>query len=194
MAFTSLAMGAASAGMQTVGSYYSSLSEKRNLKLQAALAETNAKIADSNARNALYAGEKQEQQSRLESAQLKSRQRVGYASGGVDLSSDTAVATLTSTDVLGEIDANQIKANALRGAWGHRMEGVGLRSQASMYRATAGAINPGLSAATTLLASGTQVASKYYDMKSSGALDESRATWKKRGDKAMDFFKGLRGI
>ena len=95
---------------------------------------------------------------------LKSRQTVAMAANGVALDSGTPNAVLTSTDVMGEIDANTIEQNALAQAWGYR-------TQAGMDRARANAINPGMSAATTLLGSATQVASTWYGMKKAGALD-----------------------
>lgn len=190
-------MSGAGAVSNTVGSYYSSLSQKRALKLQATLAEINAKIADSNARGSLSRGEKTEQKARLENAALKSRQRVAYASGGVDLSSDSVVDTLTSTDVLGEIDANQIKAAALREAWGHRFQGVGLRNEARMARASASAISPALNAATTFIGEASQVAGQYYGMKKSGALGGGKTGSSKAGGTSGSggsFFGGLKGL
>ncbi|MBP6464971.1 MAG: hypothetical protein KA324_13645 [Rubrivivax sp.] len=152
-----LGMSAAGAASQTVGSFYAAKSQRDQMRLQ-------ADMADVQARQALLAGEREQQRSRLATANLKSRQTVAMAANGVALDSGTPNAVLTSTDVMGEIDANTIEQNALAQAWGYR-------TQAGMDRARANAINPGMSAATTLLGSATQVASTWYGMKKAGALD-----------------------
>jgi peptidoglycan hydrolase-like amidase len=194
MAIASMAASAAGGAMSTVGSYYSALGQKSALRFQATLAEINAKASESDARNALARGERAEQSVRLDTANLKSTQRVALASNGVDLGSDTAAAILTSTDVLGEIDANQTKANALREAWGHRTEAVSHRAQATIDRATASGISPGMNAFSTLLTSAGQVAGQYYQAEKSGSIAKSKERWGKIGDKAGSFLKGLKGF
>lgn len=194
MAIASMAASAAGGAMSTVGSYYSALGQKSSLKFQATLAEINAQAAESDARNSLLKGERAEQRLRLDTAQLKSQQRVGLATSGIDLTSQTAAAVLTSTDVLGEIDANQTKANALREAWGHRTEAVNYRNEALMNRATASGISPGMNAFGSLLTSAAQVAGQYGQAKQSGSLAKSKERWGKIGDKAGSFLKGLKGF
>lgn len=194
MAIASLTAQGAGVGLSTAGSYYSALGQKSALKFQATLAEINAKAADSNARHSLLKGEKREQAIRLETGQLKSQQRVAMAGNGIDLTSETASAVLTSTDVLGEIDANQTKANALREAWGHRTEAVSERNSAAMSRATANGVDPGMAAFTTLLAGAGQVAGNHYDAKNSGSLGKSQKLWSKRVGKAKSFLSGLSGL
>lgn len=154
-----LALGAQGAGAvaSIVGSYYSARSQKDALGLQADLEEYQAQ-------NALVQGEREMQRSRLSTAQLKSTQRASMAANGVDLSQGSAAQVLTSTDTLGEIDAQTIEHNALLNAWGYR-------SDARMKRASASAISPGMSAATSLLGSAGQVASSWYAMSKAGAFD-----------------------
>lgn len=198
MAIASMAASAAGGAMSTVGSYYSALGEKSSLKFQATMSELNAKAAESNARHSLLKGEREEQKLRLDTAQLKSSQRVSLAGNGVDLTSDTAAAILTSTDVLGEIDANQTKANALREAWGHRTEAVSHRNDALMKRATASAISPGMAAFSTLLTSAAQVGGQYAAGMESGSFETSKAQWGKRWKetkhKAGSYMSGLKGL
>lgn len=170
MAVTSMAASVAGALNSAVGSYFAAQGQKTALELQAKMAQINAKISEGQARDALLRGERTEQASRLKAAQVKSAQRAAIAANGIDLGSETAVALQTSTDVLSELDANTIKANALRDAWGFRMEAVGLRGQADVTRATASGINPFLSAAGTLLTEGARVGSQFQGLQSSGAL------------------------
>ena len=172
MAVSSLILQAGAGATQSVGAYYAAKGQKTALKLQARIAEVNAKISEGQARDALQRGERQEQAQRMGAAQLKSTQRTAMASSGIDLGSETAAAVLTSTDYLSEMDANQIKANALREAWGYRMEAVGQRGEAAVSRATAKGISPLTEAATTLLTSAAQVGMSYASLKQVGAFDK----------------------
>jgi hypothetical protein len=183
MAVSSLILQAGAATTQTVGSYYAAKGERTALKLQARIAEVNAKIADGQARDALQRGERQEQASRLGAAQMRSTQRTGMAAGNIDLGSETAAAVLTSTDYLSEMDAAQIKANALRDAWGYRMEAVGQRGRAEMSRATARGISPLGDAASTLLTSAAQVGMSYASLRETDAFktDVNRMRQSKSG-------------
>jgi DNA gyrase/topoisomerase IV subunit A len=168
----SLSLGAQGlgAGMSAVGSYYSAKGQKTAMKLQARMDELNARMAEGQARDVLRQGERAEQAVRMKGAQVKSAQRVAMGASGVDLASDTAVALQTSTDVLNEIDANTVKANALRAAWGHRMDAVTYKGQARVGRATARSISPFMQAGTSLLTDSVSIYDSYKSFKSSGAI------------------------
>lgn len=165
----SLGMQAAGAAMGTVGSYYSAKTQQQNLKTQAAIADTNAQIAELGAQSALAQGAKEEQRSRLQTTALKKSQRVALAANGVDLGVGSAAELLTSTDLMGDIDANTIKANAMRSAWGYRTQATNYQNQAAMNRATAGAISPVGGAVGTLLGSAGSVAQNWYQFNQAGA-------------------------
>ena len=161
--------------MQTVGSFYAAKGQKMQLRLQARMAELNAKMADSQARDALMQGQRAEQAVRMQGAQVKSAQRVAMGASGVDLSSETSVALQTSTEFLSELDANTVKANALRAAWGHRMNAVNYRGQAIMGRAQASAISPAMAAFSTMLTQGAQFGQTYASFKNAGMLGSTKA-------------------
>ena len=175
MAEAALAAQAAGGAMQTVGSYYAAAGQKMQLKLQARLAEINAEMANSQARDALMQGQRAEQAVRMQGAQVKSAQRAAMGASGVDLSSETSVALQTSTEFLSELDANTVKANALRAAWGHRMNAVNYRGQAIMGRAQAKAISPAMAAFSTLLTQGAQFGQSYAGYKNAGMLGSTKA-------------------
>jgi hypothetical protein len=159
----------------TFGSYFSAKNSKAALGYQAEIAETNAQIAELGARSELRKGQREEQRVRLNTAQLKSRQRTSLAANGIDLGSQSAVNILTTTDVMGEIDANTVAANAVRSAWGYRTQGTNFQNEARMKRATASTINPVGSAATTLLGESGRVASSWYSLNKAGAFDTMKA-------------------
>lgn len=160
-----LALQAAGAMTSTVGSYYSAISQKTTLESQANIADINARMAESSAQSALQQGQQQEISTRLKTAQLKSVQRVALAANGIDLGSDSAINTLTTTDVMGEIDANTINANAVRTAFGYRTQATNDRNEAMMRRATASSLSPIGAAVGTLLTESGKVASSWYTMK-----------------------------
>jgi hypothetical protein len=174
MAMASMIMQAGGVATSTVGSYYAAKGQKTALKLQARIAEVNAKIAEGQSRDALQRGERQEQGTRMGAAQLRSSQRAAMGSSGIDLGSETAAAVLTSTDYLTEVETNTIKANALREAWGFRMDAGQSRSEASMARATARGISPAGEAFSTLMTGAAQVAGSYASFKQSGALGDGQ--------------------
>ena len=165
----SLGMQAAGAAMGTVGSYYSAQNTKSNLQLQANLADTNAQIAELGAQSALAQGAKEEQRSRLQTTALKKSQRVALAANGVDLGQGSAAELLTSTDLMGDIDANTIKANAVRSAWGYRTQATNYQNQALMDRASAGGISPVGGAVSSLLGSAGSVGQSWYLFNQAGA-------------------------
>lgn len=156
-------------GMQGMGAILSAIgawagagAQKASLRAQAEIAEINAKTAENNAQAVLFAGQREEQRSMLHTAGLKGAQRTRFAANGVDLGVGSAARVLTTTDVMGEIDANQIKANAVRQAWGHRVQATNYQNDALRSRANASAINPLLAGASSLLGSAGSVAANWY--------------------------------
>ncbi|THF64313.1 hypothetical protein [Pseudothauera rhizosphaerae] len=127
---------------QVLATEYQMRTQKLSLGYQATIADVNARLSELAARSSLLQGERQEQASRLSTAQMKSSQRVALAANGVDLGSATSLNILTSTDVMGEIDANTIQANAARAAWGYRSQAVDAENQAMLARAAAENIDP----------------------------------------------------
>ena len=162
MVMAAVGMQATGAAANTVGAYYGAKSQKASLEFQAQLDDINARLAESSAQTILFQGQREEQRSRLQTAQVKSAQRVALAANGVDLTEGSAAEMLTSTDVMGEVDANTIHANAVRAAWGQRSQATNMQIDAMGKRTAARAINPNMAAASTLLNGATQVASSWY--------------------------------
>lgn len=153
-----------------IGSYTSAQGQKNSLQSQAEIDAINATTADNAARAAMLAGQREEQRSMISTANLKSSQQVGFAANGVDMGEGSAERTLTSTDVLGKIDANTIAANAVRNAWGYRTQATNIRNDALMKNAAASAISPTMSAVTSLMGSAGSVSANWYQMKKLGML------------------------
>lgn len=162
------------AGMSTVGAVFGAMSQKSSLQYQAQMAEINARIAEGNARNIIQSGIVEESRIKLRGSQAKATQRNQMAASGIDIAgSNTAISRLTSTDVITEVDANTMRSNALRAAWGQRFEAGDQRAKATSARASASTINPALSGFTTLLTEGSKVATSWYEMSKQGAFDNA---------------------
>ena len=72
-----------------------------------------------------------------------------------------------STEFLKDADTATLQINAVRAAFGQRMQAGNQRTQAAMSRANASAINPGLAMGTSLLGSAGRVAASWYQLKGS---------------------------
>jgi hypothetical protein len=172
-AATSLALMAAGAASNTIGSYYTAKGQQTALRYQAEIADINARMSERSAQSELLRGQREEQASRLKTSHLKSTQRASMAANGIDLGQGSAAEILTTTDLMGEVDANTIAANAVNQAWGYRTQGVNFQNEALVKRSIASAINPGMSAATTLLGEAGRVATSWYAMDKAGAFTPS---------------------
>ena len=183
-------MQGAGAASSAIGAYGSAQASKTSLNLQATLSDINAKStmdmaeinrqqAEKVAQQTLLTGEREVQRSQIATTNLKSKQRVSMAANGIDLGEGSATQVLTSTDVMGEIDANTLQANAVRSAWGYRTQGEAefnrsrvqasnQTSQGAMSRASAEAISPLGAGFTSLLGSAGTVASNWYQYNKGG--------------------------
>lgn len=165
-----LAIQTGGTAVSTVGSFFGAQGQKSALKSQAAIADINAKLAELTAQSTLRSGQIEEQRTRIATANLKSKQRTAMAANGVDLGSDSAVNILTSTDVIGEVDANTVAANAALAAWGYRTQSMNYQNEAIGARATAKGISPWMAAGTTALTGAGDVAMSAYKLGKEGAL------------------------
>lgn len=162
LANASLALQVGGAFSSAIGGFYSARAQRSSLKFQADMAALNAQLAESSAQQALAQGNQQIADLTLKAGQLKSKQRVALAANGVDLSQGNAAEIQASTDLMKEIDANTLKQNAIRNAWGYRLQGTNYRNQALMDTATANSINPAGEAFTSLMGSAGNVAQSWY--------------------------------
>lgn len=182
-----MAMQGAGVVSSAVGGYYAANAQKGTLETQAYvtdrqadLARVNAQLSESQAQVTLLAGQRQEQNVMLKTAQLKSTQRASMAARGVDLGSTTPVAILTTTDLMGRADVDAVHTNAVRQAWGYRTQATNytndalmLNAKATGMRATADGVSPGMTAFNSLLTGAAGMASSYFMMNKVGAFKET---------------------
>lgn len=132
---------------------------------QAALAENNAQLAVWQAQDALFRGEVAENRARLSAADLRATQRTRMAANGIALDSGSAARTLTTTDVLGEIDAMTARENAAREAWSFRVQAQDQRNRAEIMRNAYIPVGDSLQSATvgSLLSGASRVSRAYRE-------------------------------
>jgi hypothetical protein len=163
--------------LSTIGSMFGASSQKSSLNFQARMADINARIADGNARNLIAAGVVEESRIKLAGSQAKGSQIARMASSGIDIAgSPTAQARLAGTDLITEVDANTMRLNALRAAWGQRFEAGDQRARAGALRASASSISPMMAGLTTLMSTVGQVAGSWYTLNREGAFAKPPAT------------------
>lgn len=165
-------IGKVGSGLQIAGvvssaqaAYNQSKATKAATEYQAAVDRNNAQRAEWQAQDAITRGQKAEQAQRLKTAQLRSSQRAAFAARGVALDEGSPLAILQDTDYMGELDAQTLKDNAAREAWGHRTQASSYRSNADMLSARAAAESPTGAAFTSLLTNAGAVASSWYNRK-----------------------------
>ncbi|MDM0072078.1 hypothetical protein [Variovorax sp. J31P207] len=150
------------AGMSATSAYSQAKSQQAALQAQAQVADNNATIATWQGEDAVTRGEWAAGQAMQKGAQVKSSQRAAMAANGVDLSVGSAQEVLNSTDYITATDAATLENNALREAWGYRMQARQYTDSAKAARGGASQISPWLSAGSSLLTSATNVASRWY--------------------------------
>lgn len=101
---------------------------------QAGQFEYNANVADLQAADALDRGADQESKFRSSVRGLIGTQRSTAAANGVDVGVGSAVDVQADAAYLGELDAQTIKANAQREAWGFKEQAADLRMGADVAR------------------------------------------------------------
>lgn len=159
----------AGAGVSAIGAYSSAKSQRIGLEGQAAFADLNARLSEKSAQQELAKGQAAVASTTRRAGEVKSAQRTAMAANGIDLGEGSAAEVLTSTDILKEEDVDTLTANAVRAAWGQRIEATNYKNEALTKRAGARSISPLMAGATSLLGSSAQIASSWYSMNKGGA-------------------------
>ena len=109
----------------------------------------NAELAGLQAESAVNRGTQEANKVRALGRRVVSSQRAAFAASGIEVDSGTALDLQAESIGLAAQDAEVVKTNAYREAWGHRLEASNLTGQAAITAAT-GKVN----AANTLLTGG----------------------------------------
>lgn len=139
---------------------------------QANIARLNAQMMERQAQGVLRSAEKAIVTKTMQAGQVKSSQRAALAANGIAVGVGSAAEVQASTDIVKEIDKNQIKSNAVADAWGYRQKAVGYEGDALMSLASRQSANTVLG--STLLSGASQVANNYMLMGAHGVFDENK--------------------
>lgn len=144
-----LALSAAGTVAGVVGSMQQAAAQKNAANYQAQVAANNQQIATQNAAFAAASGEAQAANKAQETRAKVGAIKAAQASSGVDINSPTASAVVTSEGELGALDANTVRSNAARQAYGYQTQSNDFENsrEADLAQAnnadTAGYINAG---------------------------------------------------
>lgn len=104
--------------------------------LNAGLIDFNAWLVDIQAEDATRRGAEQESNFRAGVRGLIGEQRTQFAASGVDIGYGSAEDVQVESAFRGELDALQIRTNAMRETWGLQVKALDLRRQAQIMRET----------------------------------------------------------
>lgn len=103
---------------------------------EADLSDFNASVADLQAQDALQRGADTESRFRTTVRGMIGQQRATFAGGNINVGVGSAVDVQADAAYLGELDAQTIRNNATREAWGFSNQAVDLRKRADIMRKT----------------------------------------------------------
>lgn len=170
LASLSLGLQTAGAVSGAIGGFYSSKMAKNQLSFEADMARINARVAELGARSAFERGQQEVAGLTMRAGQLKSKQRAAMAANGIVLGEGNAAEIQASTDIMREVDKATLEANAVRSAWGYRVDASNLQSSALMKDGAAAGTSPLAAGASSLLTSATKVASNWYGKSTSDQI------------------------
>lgn len=130
--------------------YFQAKSQKKVATYQAEMEERNRQMAELSAHMALQQSNWNISQRTQQAGQLKAAQRVRMGASGVKVGVGNSKEVLASTEIIKQIDVNQLVVNGYREAWGIRSRGLGNAMQATATRSYASSINPIGSALATV--------------------------------------------
>lgn len=181
--YIALATTAVGAGASAYGAMESSAAQSSAANYQAQVALNNQKIADQNAQFALQTGQQEDAAKRQQTAQVTSQQRAITAASGIDPNTGSSQRIQGDTAALGELDAQTIRNNAARTAWGYQAQGANFGGQAALLQSQASdAASAGaLGAFSSLVGGASSVSNKWTTFNTQGVFGGgggySPATW-----------------
>lgn len=128
------ALSAVAAGGQYMGAQQQADAQREAAAWQALQHEGNAKIAEINAGLVLKKGEEEQELMRKKGNVIGGAQRAALAAQGIDVTQGSSVEIQEDTQAQIMSDIAKIKTNAVREAWGYRMEAHNQRTSAMMGR------------------------------------------------------------
>jgi hypothetical protein len=150
-----------------MGSVQQGQQQKKVAQAQAQAAANNAVIAEQNAKDAIVAGQRQEQQNRMEHNQRIGAMRAGAGASGIDVGAGSALDAFGDAALMKEYDTLSIRDQAAQQANAYYQQAADFTTQGNM--ATAAGKNAAQAgawgAAESLLSGAGKVAGSWYKYK-----------------------------
>ena len=166
------------AAVSAYGAHEQGVAESQAATYQAQVARNNQIVAQQNAQMALQTGQQQEAAKREQTAQMIGQQRAIVAGSGIDPNSGSSKRIQGDTAALGALDAEQIRNNAARTAYGYQTQGVDYAAQAGLLQSeSSSAASAGeLSAFGSIVGGAASVSNKWLTQKLYGMWPSSPVT------------------
>lgn len=125
-----------SGSLQLASGLAAASAARRRAEFEAAMLEQNADLADFLAADTRARGSYEEAVSRLRGGAKIGEQKAAYGASGVDVQSGSALDVIGSTAMVSEMEAEVIRSNATREAWGYSTSANQMRFRAKLARVT----------------------------------------------------------
>jgi hypothetical protein len=132
LAYAAVAATAVGAGVSAVQAHQASVARAQAMQYNAAVAQNNQKVAKSYADMEIQRGQQLEEEKRRETAQRQGMIRVAGGASGIDVNTGSPVRLAEDTAKLGELDAQTIRSNSARAAYGYQVKGMDYAAQANL--------------------------------------------------------------
>jgi hypothetical protein len=179
-AMTMAALAVGQGVMELSSAYSQSEAKKLQGKYQKELFDHNSRMAGLQAEDALRRGDREANQQRKKARQVQGSQRAALAAQGIDVDLGSAAEIQDETIVQGERDAQTVRNNAWREAWGYRAQAEDAASRGLMGDAIAQS-----DARNTLITGGMNAAGSFA--KAGRSMDGSGFGNRKSKPKRYDY-------
>lgn len=156
--------------------------------------DTNARVSEMQAQDALQRGDKAVTQVKRQVRQTVGAQRAALAAQGVDVNEGSAVDLQAETAGFGALDALTIKNNAYREAWGYKTQALqsSLRGELALSSSRVQANNTILTGGLNALSYGLK-AGAYFSAMGGGRKDDSSSLAPEWSSGQVDYYPGQGG-
>jgi hypothetical protein len=146
-------------GLMAAGSLLDATGQIRAGNERKKIADRNAELADFAAVDAEKRGATEAGLARMKTSKVVGQQAAAIGSSGVDIASGTPQAVMDETRAIGELDAQTVRNNAAREAWGYRSQGQDFRDQGKLDQQTST-----FGAASTLLGGAAHIGPRAWKL------------------------------
>jgi hypothetical protein len=172
LAYAAMATAGAAAATSAYAAHQQGVASSRAANYQAAVALNNQKIAQGYAQAEIEKGKRLEESKRMQTAQVEGNVRAAAGASGLEVNAGSPVRLQADTARLGELDAQTIRNNSQRAAYGYTVQGLNYSAQAGLDEMTArDASSAGqLGAFSSIIGGASGVSDKWLKYQQAGVI------------------------